>query len=78
MKALLDGINFIATRVKYFRKLDEFHADNTSIFYLDETWSNVDDDKRRIWLVEYSRGCLKTSDRTGEIKEMIRPWTVPF
>ena len=40
----LNDINFIEARAKFFRKLDELHANSVVMFYHDETWINVGDD----------------------------------
>ena len=69
----LDDISFVAARAKYFRRLEELREDNAIIFYQDETWSTVGDEKRNIWIAEDGSGRLKKSDSKGEVKEMIIP-----
>jgi hypothetical protein len=62
MKIPLDDISSVAARAKYFRILDELHADNAMIFYQDETWSSAGDEKRSIWIADNGSGRLKKSD----------------
>jgi hypothetical protein len=62
MKIPLDDISSVAARAKYFRILDKLHADNTMIFYQDETWSSAGDEKRSIWIADNGSGHLKKSD----------------
>ena len=71
MKLPLDDISFIAARAKYFRTLDELRADNAIIFYQDETWSNVGDEKTSIWIAEDGTGRLKQSNTKGISRKMI-------
>lgn len=78
MKLPLDDIRFVAARAKYFRTLDELRAHNTIIFYQDETWSNVGDEKTSIWIAEDGTRRLKQSDTKGKTREMIIKFTHHF
>ena len=69
----LDDISFVAARAKYFRMLDELREDNAIIFYQDETWSVVGDEKRNIWIANDGSGRLKKSDTKDKINEIIIP-----
>ena len=41
----LDSISFTAQRAAYFRYLDDLRAHGAFIYYYDETWCNVSEEK---------------------------------
>jgi hypothetical protein len=62
----LDSISFVAQRAAYFRRLDDLRANGVFIYYHDETWCNVGEEKRSIWLTDKGEGRLKKSDGKGK------------
>ncbi|CAF1502213.1 unnamed protein product [Rotaria sordida] len=62
----LDDTSFVAARAKYFRMLDGLRENNAIIFYQDETWSVVGDEKRNIWIADDGSGRLKKSNTKGK------------
>jgi hypothetical protein len=45
----LDTPAFMAARVRYFSITDELRANNSRIFFHDETWCNQYEERRYIW-----------------------------
>lgn len=56
----------MSQRATYFQILDDMRADNAQIYYHDETWCNVGDEKRSIWLSDLGEGRLRKSDGKGQ------------
>ena len=53
-------------RATYFQNLDNLRADNAQIYDHDETWCNVGEEKRSIWVSDFGQGRLRKSDGKGE------------
>lgn len=62
----LDATSLIAQRAVYFRRLDKLRNDNAFIYYHDETWCNVGEEKRSIWIDDAGTGRLRKSDGKGK------------
>ena len=62
----LDSTSFIAQRAGYFRRLDNLRNDNAVVYYHDETWCNVGEEKRSIWIDDAGQGRLRKSDGKGK------------
>jgi hypothetical protein len=62
----LDSPSFVAQRAYYFRMLDELRHDQAIIYFHDETWSNVGEEKRSIWLDEHGKGRIRETDGKGK------------
>lgn len=56
----------MSQRAVYFHILDGMRAENTHIYYHDETWCNVGEEKRSIWLSDRGEGRLRKSDGKGK------------
>ena len=65
LKVPLDSAFFVAQRVFYFREIDELRKVHTSIMFHDETWVNVGEEKRSIWIDDRGQGRLRTVDGKG-------------
>ncbi|CAF4809916.1 unnamed protein product, partial [Rotaria sp. Silwood2] len=48
VKIPLDHVSFVAQRAKFYRKIDELRMADALIFYHDESWLNVGEEKRSI------------------------------
>ena len=44
----LDSLTFIAQRAAYFRRLDDLRTSSVFVYYPDETWCQVGEEKRSI------------------------------
>jgi hypothetical protein len=62
----LDCPSFVAQRAAYFRRMDDLRNDGAFIYYHDETWCNVGEEQRSIWLDEAGKGRLRKSDGKGK------------
>lgn len=63
----LDSIGCMYQRAKYFRILDEIRSDSTFIYYHDETWVNVGEEKTVVWVDPTTgSGRLKKNDTRGK------------
>ncbi|CAF5017788.1 unnamed protein product, partial [Rotaria sp. Silwood1] len=68
VKVPLDSSSFIAARARYFQTLDELRSAHVHIYYHDETWVNLGDVKRSIWVLE-GKGRIRQSDSKGELRK---------
>ncbi|CAF3021399.1 unnamed protein product [Rotaria sp. Silwood2] len=50
IKIPLDHVSFVAQRAIYYRKIDELRAADSLIFYHDESWLNIGEEKQSIWV----------------------------
>ncbi|CAF2733820.1 unnamed protein product [Rotaria sp. Silwood2] len=66
VRIALDSITFMSQRATYFQSIDDLRSDNAQIYYYDETWSNVGDEKRSIWLSDRGEGRLRKNDGKGK------------
>jgi hypothetical protein len=62
----LESISFVAQRAAYFRRLDELRGASTNLYYHDETWCNVGEEKRSVWLDEAKEGRIRKQDGKGK------------
>jgi hypothetical protein len=62
----LDSVSFVAQRAVYFRRLDELRDAGAHIYFHDETWCNVGEEKRCVWLDEAGEGRIKKHDGKGK------------
>lgn len=68
VKVALDNNSFIAQRAFYFRQLDELRKAGALIMFHDETWVNIGEEKRSIWIDEYGKGRIrKTNGKSDEL-----------
>jgi transposase len=65
VKVALDDNSFVAQRAFYFRKLDELRECDALIMFHDETWVNIGEEKRSIWIDNQGRGRLRKTDGKG-------------
>ena len=66
MAVPLDSPSFVAQRASYFRRLDDLRKSGALIYYHDETWCNVGEEKRSIWIDEAGHGRLRKTDGKGK------------
>lgn len=66
VKLALDGITFVAQRASYFRKLTDLRQSGALIMYHDESWVNVGEEKRSIWIDDSGRGRIRKGDGKGK------------
>ena len=64
--APLDSVSFIIQRSAYFHCLDDLRSLGPFIYYHDETWCNVSEEKRSVWLNGKGEGRLKKSNGKGK------------
>ncbi|CAF4197206.1 unnamed protein product [Rotaria sordida] len=62
VKIPLDHVSFVAQRAKFYRKIDELRTADALIFYHDESWLNVGEEKKSIWVDDVDRGRIRKSD----------------
>lgn len=62
----LDSLSFVAQRAVYFRRLDDLRGSGASIYYHDETWCNVGEEKRSIWIDDAGQGQLRKTYGKGK------------
>ena len=62
----LDSVSFIAQHAAYFRRLDELREAKAHVYYHDETWCNVGEEKRSVWLDEAGKGRIRKQDGKGK------------
>ena len=62
----LDSVSFVAQRAAYFRRLDELREAKAHVYYHDETWCNVSEEKRSVWLDEAGKGRIRKQDGKGK------------
>ena len=62
----LDSVSFITLRTAYFRKLNKSLEANAYLYYHDETWCNVGEEKRSLWLDEAGEGRIRKQDGKGK------------
>lgn len=56
----------MSQRATYFQNLDNLRDDGARIYYHDETWCNVGEEKRSIWLSDRGEGRLRKGDGKGK------------
>ena len=61
----LDDNCFVAQRAFYFRKLDELRKVGALIMFHDETWVNIGEEKRSIWIDDRGQGRIRKTDGKG-------------
>ena len=62
----LDPVSFVAQRAAYFRRLDELREAKAHLYYHDETWCNIGEEKRSVWLDEAGEGRIRKHDGKGK------------
>ena len=62
----LDSVSFVAQSAAYFRRLDELREANAHLYYYDETWCNVGEEKRSLWLDEAGEERIRKQDGKGK------------
>ena len=62
----LDSVSFVAQCAAYFRRLDELREANVHFYYHDETWCDVGEEKRSVWLDEAAKGRIRKPDGKGK------------
>jgi transposase len=65
VKVALDDNFFVAQRAFYFRKLDELRKAGALIMFHDETWVNIGEEKRSIWIDDRGQGRIRKTDGKG-------------
>ncbi|CAF4145912.1 unnamed protein product [Rotaria sp. Silwood2] len=65
VKVLLDDNSFVAQRACYFRKINELRKADALILFHDETWVNINEEKRSIWVDDSGKGRLRKTDGKG-------------
>jgi hypothetical protein len=65
VKVALDSEAFVAARARYFQKVGELREAKAHIFYHDETWLNLREVKRSIWVLD-GEGRLKKGEGKGQ------------
>ena len=69
VKVALDDNSFVAQRAFYFRKLDELRKAGALIMFHDETWVNMGEEKRSIWIDDRGKGGIrKTNGKGGKLE----------
>ncbi|CAF3146357.1 unnamed protein product [Rotaria sp. Silwood2] len=69
VKILLDHVSFVAQRAKFYRKIDELRMADALIFYHDESWLNVGEEKRSIWVDNEVRGRIRKNDGKDNVRK---------
>ena len=65
VKILLDDNSFVAQRACYFRKINELPKADALILFHDETWVNINEGKRSIWIDDSGKGRLRKTEGKG-------------
>ncbi|CAF1552657.1 unnamed protein product, partial [Rotaria sordida] len=65
VKVVLDDNSFVAQRACYFRKINELRKADALILFHDETWVNINYEKRSIWIDDSGKGRLRKADGKG-------------
>ncbi|CAF3405572.1 unnamed protein product [Rotaria sp. Silwood2] len=63
----LDATNFVASRAKYFRYLNDLRSNDVIVCYHDETWTNSGDEQRYVWVDGKGEGGLRKNEERGEL-----------
>lgn len=64
MKIPLDSNTFAAARASYFRTVDGLRESHAQIYFHDESWINLGEEKQSIWILE-GEGRIRRSDGRG-------------
>ena len=67
VKIPLDHVSFVAQRAKFYRKIDELRRDDAFTFHHDDSWLNVGEEKRSIWVDNEGRGRIRKNDGKGMV-----------
>ena len=67
VKIPLDYVSFVAQCAKFYQKIDELRRDDVLIFYHDESWLNVGEEKRSVWVDNEGRGRIRKNDGKGTV-----------
>ena len=67
VKIPLDYVSFVAQCAKFYRKIDELRMNDALIFYHDESWLYVGEEKRSIWVDNEGRGRIRKNDGKGMV-----------
>ncbi|CAF4643608.1 unnamed protein product, partial [Rotaria sp. Silwood2] len=62
VKVLLDDNSLVAQRACYFRKINELRKADALILFHGETWVNINEEKRSIWVDDSGKGRLGKID----------------
>ena len=62
----LDSVSFVAQRAAYFRRLNELREAKAHLYYHDETWCNVGEEKRSVRLDEAGERRIRRQDGKGK------------
>ena len=55
MRLPLDYNKFIASRARYFETMKQLRDSDAQIYFHDESWVNLGDDRKKIWVYEGKR-----------------------
>jgi hypothetical protein len=56
----------MSQRATYFQSIDDLRTNDAQIYYYDETWSNLGDEKPSIWLSDREEDRLRKNDGKGK------------
>ena len=59
----LTSVSFVAQRTAYFSRLNELREANAHLYYHDDTWCNVGEEKRSLWIDEAREGANQKAGR---------------
>ena len=62
----LDSLSFVAQRAAYFRRLNDLRTSGAFIYYHDETWCHVGEEKSSIWIDDDGRGRIRKTEGKGK------------
>ena len=68
MRIPLDSNKFIASRARYFETMKQLRDSDTQIYFHDESWVNLGDVRRNIWVYE-GKGRLRQYDGKGRFSK---------
>ncbi|CAF1520726.1 unnamed protein product, partial [Rotaria sordida] len=60
----------VAQRAYFFRKMDHLRQENAHVYYHDETWCNMGEEKKSIWFNDSGEGRLRKT--AGKVDNA--PW----
>ena len=62
----IDQASHTTQRAFYFRKHDELRETDALIMFHDETWVNIGEEKRSIWIDDRGQGRIRKTDGKGK------------
>jgi len=65
-KLPFDSNSMVAQRAYFFRKMDHLRQENAHVYYHDETWCNMGEEKKSIWFNDSGEGRLRKTAGKGK------------